>query len=89
MEIVPSDQIEGIVGVPRHAFQHWGRAVSAEQRVYILHSVKCVNSGRDLRDCEFSRALALGIDPDDWAAYENQPMHLRTDDGGYLVPYHY
>ena len=63
--VSPSD-IERIVGVTRAAHEHWGRAVSAEQTVYILHSQTCLDSGVDLRDCPFSVALDLGIDVDDW-----------------------
>lgn len=60
------DRVERIVGKERHDFVHLGRAVSAEQRVYVLHSHECVNSGRDLRLCPYSLALDNGIDPDEW-----------------------
>jgi hypothetical protein len=51
--LVPATDIERIVGVDRHATDHWGRAVSAEQTVYILHAAECLASGIDLRDCNF------------------------------------
>lgn len=70
----PSDRIEQIVGKERHEFMHLGRAVSDEQRVYILHSHECVNSGRDLRLCQYSLALDKGIDPDEWV--EDVPVLL-------------
>ena len=60
--LVPPSEIEGIVGAHRHAVSHFGRAVSSEQTVYILHSRECVDSGVDLRDCPFSVALDKGID---------------------------
>lgn len=63
---VPSDQIERIVGAARHDWKHYARAVSAEQTVYVLHSRACLDSGIDLRDCEFSRALDRGINPARW-----------------------
>jgi hypothetical protein len=86
-DIVPAQDIERIVGVPRHATEHWGRAVSDEQRVYILHSRECLESGIDLRDCSFSLALDDGIDPFDW--YEDVPVALtldEQDDKTWLVP---
>ena len=51
--LVPAEDIERIVGAQRHASRHYGRAVSAEQTVYILHSQQCKDSGIDLCDCEF------------------------------------
>lgn len=77
-ELVPTDQIERIVGARRHDHQHLGRAVSAEQKVYILHSAKCRDSGIDLRECEWSRALDRGIDPADWARFEDRPVVLAV-----------
>ncbi len=41
----PADQIEQIVGIRRHSQAHFGRAVSAERTVYILHSQRCLDSG--------------------------------------------
>lgn len=62
-----SDLIEGdverIVGAPRDAARHLGRAVSADQRLYIMHSQECLDSTPDLRDCEFSHAMGVGINP--------------------------
>lgn len=56
-ELVDPAEIEQIVGFARHATRHYARVVSAEQVVYILHSQRCVSSGRDLRECPFSIAL--------------------------------
>ena len=82
-DLVDSTQIESIVGVPRHRTQHWARAVSAEQTVYILHSQECVTSGVDLRECLFSRALDRGINASRWA--EDVPVHVHVK-AGRLIP---
>ena len=74
-DLVPADQIEGIVGASRHATDHIGRAVSAEQTVYILHSCTCLDSGIDLRDCPYSVALDRGIRPAEWV--EDSPRRLE------------
>lgn len=76
--LVPADQIEEIVGARRHPHQHLGRAASDEQTVYVLHSQRCKDSGIDLRDCAWSEALSLGIDPDDWRGYEDRPVVLAV-----------
>lgn len=73
-ELVPAEDIERIVGVPRHPTMHWARAVSAEQTVYILHSHKCLDSGIDLRQCRFSLALDNGIRKDEWVEDEPVPV---------------
>jgi len=74
--LVAPEDIERIVGVPRHETQHYARAVSAEQTVYILHSRECLNSGRDLRDCPLSLALDNGIDLTEWV--EDQPVPVMV-----------
>lgn len=85
-EIVPSEDIEKIVGRRRAQRVHYGRAVSEEQRVYILHSHKCVDSGIDLRDCQFSVALDNGIDLTYWwLGSEDIPVVLAVR-GPHLVP---
>ena len=84
--IVPADEIEEIVGVRRHPTGHYARAVSAEQTVYILHSHRCKDSGRDLRECRFSIALDKGIDPQDWDGNEDQPWRVAVNRSGLLVP---
>lgn len=73
-DLVDPDKIEQIVGSGRHAQQHLARAVSAEQTVYILHSHACVDAAGDLRDCSYSQALDIGIDPADWAECEDRPV---------------
>jgi hypothetical protein len=49
-DLVPAEDIERIVGAPRHYQAHYGCAVSSEQTVYILHSKRCLGSGIDLRE---------------------------------------
>lgn len=78
-DLVPSDQIEGIVGAGRHPTEHFGRAVSETQMVYILHSQECFDREDDLRDCPYSWALEEGINPSDWI--EDEPVRLRILNG--------
>lgn len=75
-DIVPAAEIEQIVGARRHAHQHLGRAVSAEQTVYILHSEKCRDSGIDLRECRWSLMLDNGIDLSWWEGHEDRAVVL-------------
>jgi hypothetical protein len=79
--LVPGESIEQIVGASRHSHQHLGRAVSAEQTVYILHSQRCKDSGIDLRECQWSRVLDNGIDPADWSGFEDRPVALAVIKG--------
>ena len=83
--LVPSDQIEQIVGVQRHQTRHYARAVSGEQMVYILHSEECRAMYDDLRDCPWSMALDRGIDECDWTDREDMPVLVRLRDGR-LIP---
>lgn len=83
--IVDPERIEGLVGAKRHPTRHLGRAVSAEQTVYVLHSALCKAKGDDLRDCSYSRALDLGIVPSRWEGHEDRAVVLGLDRDG-LVP---
>ena len=75
--IESADKIEGIVGAKRHAVDHIGRAVTAESRVYILHSERCRAQYADLRECPYSRALDRGIDVRTrWAGFLDRPVRL-------------
>lgn len=86
-DLVPTGDIERIVGARRHQDKHYGRAVSSEQTVYILHSKECLDSDVDLRDCLFSIALDRGISPNRWADFEDVPVELWVSAGdGRLVP---
>ncbi|WP_314429609.1 hypothetical protein [Microbacterium lacticum] len=72
-----AEKIEGIVGAKRHAVDHIGRAVTAESRVYILHSERCRAQYADLRECPYSRALDRGIDVRKrWAGFLDRPVRL-------------
>ena len=82
-EIVSADRIEQIVGARRHPTHHLGRAVSAAQSVFILHSSACVDSGLDLRACSYSAALDLGIDTAEWVQDTTVSLVIQ---GGQLVP---
>lgn len=84
-EPVDPATIEEIVGVRRHGIRHLGRAVSEQATVYVLHSHVCRDEGRDLRNCDYSRALDAGIDLVRWAGMEDTPVLLRIEDGK-LVP---
>lgn len=85
-DLVPADQIEQLVGARRHTQAHLGRADSAEQTVYILHSAECKATGVDLRSCVYSRALDRGIDGlPDWNDYEDQVVTLQVSHG-WLLP---
>lgn len=85
-DLVPADQIERIVGVRRHATRHYARAASVERTVYILHSARCRDSGRDLRECLFSQALDNGIRECDWSGHEDHPMRVSIDREKRLIP---
>ena len=84
--LVPTDRIEPLVGAPRHATDHLGRAVSAEETVYVLHSQACRDSGIDLRRCDFSATLdAFGLDRARWSGWEDKPVRLGRNEEG-LIP---
>lgn len=80
-ELVDPSEIEGIVGVQRHPTEHWGRLVSAEEMVYILHSAECVDSGIDLRDCPYAIAADDGVDLEQWG----QDVAVRLNIGRYGI----
>lgn len=83
----PADTIEKTVGATRHATDHIARAISAEQRVYILHPDSCLERGIDLRSCEYSIALDLPLDLDVWEQRQDTPVRVAIDvDEGDLVP---
>lgn len=88
-DLVSAEEIEGIVGAERHATEHWGRAVSSEQTVYILHSRECLNSRIDLPACPYTVALDRGIDStipwSGWRHVQDRPVALELF-RDYLVP---
>lgn len=84
-DLVPATDIERIVGIARHRRVHMGRAVSAEQTTYILHSQDCLDSGIDLRECRFSTALDKGIQLSYWEDRQDTPVALGVWNGR-LIP---
>ena len=84
-ELVDPSEIEQLVGVERHGWAHYGRAVSGEQVVYILHSSQCKGRNLDLRACDFSLALDRGIDEWEWHDSMDRPVRLVIFKGR-LVP---
>lgn len=81
-KLVRAEDIEAIVGQERHKRVHYGRAVTTEQTLYILHSRECLESGIDLRGCEYSTALDNGIDPAQWRGFEDEAVALYIDQHG-------
>jgi hypothetical protein len=71
-----SSTIEERVGARRHPSEHIARAVSAEERVYVMHSAECASTGIDLRSCAFSNALDNGIDMRAWALFQDRPVRV-------------
>lgn len=85
-KLVNPDEIERIVGTGRHQTRHYARADSTTQTVYILHSQKCKDTGKDLRSCLFSLALDNGIDIDVWEGWQNQPVRVTINSAHQLIP---
>ena len=89
-DLVSPDEIEAIVGMPRHDTEHYGRAVPNEQTVYVLHSRQCQQSMADLRDCPYSVALDWGIEAVGvwslWADRQDVPVLLAITADGLLAP---
>ena len=84
-KLVPTSDIERLVGSGRANTLHIGRAVSSKQTFYILHSQRCKDSGLDLRDCPFSVALDRGIRLSEWVGSEDRAVPLDISKGR-LVP---
>ena len=80
-DLVPRTEIEDIVGRPRHARAHFGRAVSETQTFYILHSMDCLEFNEDLRRCPFSVALDRGLDMEVWERLQDKPVHVAIYNG--------
>lgn len=81
-DLVDPAKVERIVGMPRHESVHYGRAVSAEETVYILHSFECLKRNPDLRECSYAKA---DMDPDYWIGFMDGAMILSIINGR-LVP---
>lgn len=85
-ELVPPTEIEALVGAKRHPVLHLGRADSATETVYILHSELCRSTGIDLRACVFSQALDRGIDERHWVDQQDRAVVLTLLVGPALRP---
>lgn len=85
VDLVSATDIERIVGRDRHPTVHLGRVVSAENTVYILHSKACVDSGHDLRECRYSKALGRGTSVRAWDGLIDRPVPLAVW-AGLLAP---
>ncbi len=84
-ELVPPEDIERLVGTSRMNWHHAVRVDTGEKMVYILHSRECKESGRDLRECPFSRALDMGVNMERWSDYFDEPM-VAAIERGRLIP---
>lgn len=82
-ELVDPNVIEGIVGWPRQADIHMGRYVMDVGILYILHSQECLDSGIDLRSCEYSVAMDRG---DYYITLLDEPISLYIYDDPQLGP---
>ncbi|MCJ1709266.1 hypothetical protein [Microbacterium sp. VKM Ac-2923] len=86
-EVQDSDVVEAVVGTERREDEHVGRAVTAEERMYVLHSRRCIESGIDVRACAFSASLDRGIDLNVWRDHMDAPVVLGIGDAlGDLEP---
>lgn len=82
---VDPDKIELIVGRKRGVRAHYGKVVTEERMVYILHSQTCFDND-DLMICKYTQALERGLRADDWIGWENTPVRLKVNDTNFLVP---
>lgn len=80
------NDIEAIVGIQRHSTVHYGRAVSATDQFYILHSRRCLRDFPDSMDCPFSFSMLHGINRKEWAKWQDMalPIGIRR---GMVVPF--
>lgn len=76
---VAPEVIESIVGVERDELYHYGRAVSDEGMMYILHSQRCKDAGA-IKVCRYSKALANGLS-DEWDYIMDVPVRLSVNEG--------
>lgn len=82
VSVVPEEDIEHIVGVPRWFQEHIGRWRPDSGSFYILHSQECLDSTPDLRDCAFSAAMAVqGWDVAFMREYLGRPCVLEINRG--------
>ncbi len=88
-DLVPTADIERLVGARRHPIHHLARLDSASSTVYILHSLTCLDSGIDLRECRWSLSLDAGIREEEWLPDETllvAPMRSGLLPFGHTTP---
>ena len=84
-ELIDPSEVERLVGAYRHPTAHLCRADSFHEATYLLHSKACLDSGIDLRTCEYALAQDNGIDTDVWEGREDMPVQVAIVDAR-LVP---
>lgn len=84
-ELIDPTEVERLVNARRHPTEHIGLANSHDGKTYLLHSKQCLDSGIDLRTCEFAYAQDAGIDMAVWEDRQDHPYILRIVEGQ-LVP---
>lgn len=75
-QLVDPKKIESLVGATRHGTLHLGRWNTENDRIYILHSHKCVRSGIDLRECPYSQCMTAGAFSHTWSQHPNSTVVL-------------
>jgi len=83
--LVNSKEIEEIIGAPRNRKAHFGKLITAEDKIYIMHSYECVFKNEDLRQCEFSKAMDHSTPEKLWNKFEDKTVLLGVMSGS-LVP---
>lgn len=84
-ELIDPSEVERLVGAYRHPTDHLCRADSFHEATYLLHSKACLDSGIDLRTCEYALAQGNGIDTDVWDGRMDAPVLVAIVDAR-LVP---
>ena len=84
-ELIDPSEVERLVGAYRHPTAHLCRADSFHEATYLLHSKACLDSGIDLRTCEYALAQDNGIDTDVWEGREDEVVLVVISDS-HLVP---
>ena len=81
-DIVPSEDIESIVGTYRRRYSHIGYADYHTGTFYILHSEICKETCPDLRDCDYSIALDNnGVE----VTALDQPKYIMLSEGALIM----
>ena len=81
-ELVDPTEIEKIFGVPRRKHEHL--IMVKDGTMYIMHSKDCVDSGIDLRDCEYSVKMDTGYLKPNFSPWDSYDTARESDfDNGY------